>query len=60
MCLFVLLLFCVWLQVRFELGLFDPVAEQPWWQLGEQDIGPSSPTLSSDSVCAARTLNTTA
>jgi beta-D-xylosidase 4 len=26
-------------RVRFELGLFDDVATQPWWKLGERDIG---------------------
>ena len=26
-------------RVRFELGLFDPIEDQPLWKLGEQDIG---------------------
>eukprot|EP00435_Cladocopium_sp_Y103_P034622 s2698_g9.t1 len=27
------------LRVRFELGLFDPTADQPYWKLGAGDIG---------------------
>ena len=27
------------MKVRFELGLFDPIADQPLWKLGAKDIG---------------------
>jgi beta-glucosidase-like glycosyl hydrolase len=27
------------MKVRFELGLFDPIADQPLWKLGAEDIG---------------------
>ena len=27
------------MKVRFELGLFDPIADQPLWKLGADDIG---------------------
>eukprot|EP00930_Biecheleria_cincta_P068790 TRINITY_DN56620_c0_g1_i1.p1 TRINITY_DN56620_c0_g1~~TRINITY_DN56620_c0_g1_i1.p1 ORF type:complete len:828 (-),score=123.36 TRINITY_DN56620_c0_g1_i1:71-2341(-) len=27
------------LRIRFELGLFDPTADQPYWKLGQSDIG---------------------
>ena len=26
-------------RVRFELGLFDPIQDQPLWKLGQSDIG---------------------
>merc|ERR1712166_92164 len=32
------------LRIRFELGLFDPIADQPLWELGEKDIGTASST----------------
>jgi hypothetical protein len=31
-------------RVRFELGLFDPVSTQPWWKLGQSDIGTAAST----------------
>ena len=40
-------------RVRFELGLFDDVATQPWWKLGERDIGTDASAALNRWPCSA-------